>query len=151
MFENIIAMLQVSELSTINIHLSSPAACVAFALVYMRTNLDHIARKLAVPFEIYSISLIRPDVIMLRTLASCLIMFDSISNRSDWVMKQIPPILRVYVNRRISVTNDKNRAEFPMLLRVSLFSFRYSCVPGLYLCANWCVFCPRSEVHLNSR
>lgn len=101
-------------MSTINIHLSSPAACVAFALVYMRTNLEQIAKKLAVPSEIYSIRLIRPDVLMLRTLASCLIMFDSISNTNDWVVKQVPKVLRMCSGKK-----GPRDADLPMLLRVS--------------------------------
>lgn len=104
------------ELSSINIHLSSPAACVAFALVYMRTNLEHVAKKLVVPSEIYAIGSIRPDVIMLRTLASCLIMFDSITNNNEWLAKQMPLILRGCINKRLE--NTKNDPDFPMLLRV---------------------------------
>jgi anaphase-promoting complex subunit 1 len=83
----------------------------------MRTNLEHIAKKLAVPSEIYSIRLIRPDVIMLRTLASCLIMFDSISNTNDWVAKQVPRILRNYGGKR-----GPTDADLPMILRVNIYA-----------------------------
>lgn len=106
-------------MSTINIHLSSPAACVAFALVYMRTNLEHIAKKLVVPSEVYSIGLIRPDIIMLRTVASCLIMFDSISNSNEWLARQMPVILRGCIKKTVSADNEKMDPDFPMLLRVS--------------------------------
>lgn len=107
-------------MNTINIHLSSPAACIALAFVYMRTNLEYIAKKVAVPNKVYSIGLIRPDVIMLRTVASSLIMFDSISNINEWLSKSIPAVLKDCVKKKLSLDKNKENPDFPMLLRVGL-------------------------------
>ncbi|KAI6194639.1 Anaphase-promoting complex subunit 1 [Aphelenchoides besseyi] len=86
----------VCELNTVNIHLSSPAACAALTLVYMRTNNKKIADRLMIPNTTQAISLIRPDLVMLRITAAALVNFDSIRASTEWINSQIPEVLRTY-------------------------------------------------------
>ncbi|KAI1492285.1 hypothetical protein F5X96DRAFT_627556 [Biscogniauxia mediterranea] len=69
---------------------SSAAAVVAIALIYMKSE-DHIvARKIDVPDAILQFDYIRPDILLLRTVAKHLILWSEIEPSHDWVRKNLP-------------------------------------------------------------
>ncbi|KAK7935849.1 Negative regulator of mitosis [Apiospora marii] len=69
---------------------SSAAAIVAIALIYMKSD-DHIvARKIDVPDAMLQFDYIRPDLLLLRTLAKHLILWSEIKPNHDWVRKNLP-------------------------------------------------------------
>ncbi|KAI6229914.1 Anaphase-promoting complex subunit 1 [Aphelenchoides fujianensis] len=117
----------VLELSNVNIHLSSPAACAALALVYMRTNSEKIAKRLAVPDKTRAIGLIRPDVVMLRTLAAALVMFDSIAPYADWLADQIPEVLREHARNPGAKTGLETNTDEGMLSRAYVYAKTGAC------------------------
>ncbi|KAI0007157.1 hypothetical protein F4779DRAFT_523165 [Xylariaceae sp. FL0662B] len=70
---------------------SSAAAVVAIALIYMKSE-DHIvARKIDVPEATLQFDYIRPDVLLLRTVAKHLILWSAIEPTHDWIRKNLPP------------------------------------------------------------
>ncbi|KAJ2986617.1 hypothetical protein NUW58_g4939 [Xylaria curta] len=70
---------------------SSAAAVVAIALIYMKSE-DHIvARKIDVPDAILQFDYIRPDVLLLRTVAKHLILWSEIEPSHQWIRKNLPP------------------------------------------------------------
>ncbi|KAI1344392.1 hypothetical protein F5Y15DRAFT_366483 [Xylariaceae sp. FL0016] len=69
---------------------SSAAAVVAVTLIYMKSE-DHIvARKIDVPEATLQFDYIRPDILLLRTVAKHLIMWSKIEPSHDWVRKNLP-------------------------------------------------------------
>ncbi|KAI0404128.1 hypothetical protein F4802DRAFT_265436 [Xylaria palmicola] len=69
---------------------SSPAAVVAVALIYMKSE-DHIvARKIDVPDSTLQFDYIRPDILLLRTVAKHLILWSEIKPSHDWIRKNLP-------------------------------------------------------------
>ncbi|KAI3325610.1 hypothetical protein HD806DRAFT_490767 [Xylariaceae sp. AK1471] len=75
---------------------SSAAAVVAIALIYMKSE-DHIvARKIDVPDATLQFDYIRPDILLLRTVAKHLILWSEIEPSHEWIRKNLP---RQYHNR----------------------------------------------------
>ncbi|KAI1126993.1 hypothetical protein F5Y10DRAFT_201927 [Nemania abortiva] len=69
---------------------SSAAAVVAIALIYMKSE-DHIvARKIDVPDATLQFDYIRPDILLLRTVAKHLILWSKIEPTHDWIRKNLP-------------------------------------------------------------
>ncbi|KAJ8125831.1 hypothetical protein O1611_g7807 [Lasiodiplodia mahajangana] len=69
---------------------SSAAAVVAIALIYMKSE-DHIvARKIDVPDAILQFDYIRPDILLLRTVAKHLILWSKIEPSHEWIRKNLP-------------------------------------------------------------
>lgn len=69
---------------------SSAAAVVAIALIYMKSE-DHIvARKIDVPDATLQFDYIRPDILLLRTVAKHLILWSGIEPSHEWIRKNLP-------------------------------------------------------------
>ncbi|KAH8673521.1 hypothetical protein BX600DRAFT_378217 [Xylariales sp. PMI_506] len=69
---------------------SSAAAVMAIALIYMKSE-DHIvARKIDVPDAMLQFDYIRPDILLLRTVAKHLILWSEIEPTHNWVRKNLP-------------------------------------------------------------
>lgn len=65
-------------------------AVVATALIFMKTNDKTVARKIDVPDTLPQFDYIRPDILLLRTLAKHLIMWDDIRATERWVNSNLP-------------------------------------------------------------
>ncbi|KAI1744858.1 hypothetical protein F4680DRAFT_443337 [Xylaria scruposa] len=69
---------------------SSAAAVVAITLIYMKSE-DHIvARKIDVPDATLQFDYIRPDILLLRTIAKHLILWSGIEPSHEWIRKNLP-------------------------------------------------------------
>lgn len=69
---------------------SAPGAIVAITLMFMKSE-DHIvARKVDVPDSVLQFTYVRPDVLLLRTLAKNLIMWSRIEPTVDWIRSSLP-------------------------------------------------------------
>lgn len=69
---------------------SAAAATVAIALIFMKTEDQIVARKIDVPDSLLQFDYVRPDILLLRTLAKNLILWSSISASFDWIQKSLP-------------------------------------------------------------
>lgn len=70
---------------------STSAAVVAIALIYMKSG-DHIvARKVDVPDALPQFDYIRPDHLLLRTVAKHLILWSEILPSHSWIRTNLPP------------------------------------------------------------
>ncbi|KAL8683055.1 MAG: hypothetical protein Q9186_000965 [Xanthomendoza sp. 1 TL-2023] len=69
---------------------ATAAATVAIALIFMKTNDVTLARKIDVPDTIHQFDYVRPDILLLRTVARHLIMWDHIRPDAAWMHKQLP-------------------------------------------------------------
>ena len=79
---------------SINVTVTSPAGVLALCLTYLRTNDSHIANILAPPTTFFALDLVRPDSLMLRVVGRGLIMWDDVKGDEEWVLKQIPAVVR---------------------------------------------------------
>ncbi|KAJ0109337.1 hypothetical protein J7T55_000262 [Diaporthe amygdali] len=69
---------------------SAPGAVVAITLIFMKSE-DHIvARKVDVPDSVLQFTYVRPDVLLLRTLAKNLIMWGQVEPTVEWIRSSLP-------------------------------------------------------------
>jgi anaphase-promoting complex subunit 1 len=73
-----------------DINVTSPAATVALALMYLKSNRQDVAALLDIPQTPLGLSLVQPNFLLLRVMGRGLIMWDEMKPREEWVMKQVP-------------------------------------------------------------
>ncbi|KAL8874469.1 MAG: hypothetical protein Q9174_000214 [Haloplaca sp. 1 TL-2023] len=91
---------------------ATAAATVAIALIFMKTGNQALARRIDVPETIHQFDNVRPDVLLLRTVARHLIMWDDISPSAEWMQKQLPSAFR---NRRPMDSRSVTSHELPYM------------------------------------
>jgi anaphase-promoting complex subunit 1 len=69
---------------------ATAGATVAIALIFMKTGNKAVARKVDVPDTLPQFDYIRPDILLLRTLAKHLILWDGITAEYHWIVKNLP-------------------------------------------------------------
>ncbi|MEQ2262531.1 Anaphase-promoting complex subunit 1, partial [Xenotaenia resolanae] len=85
---------QIKEGDTINVDVTCPGATLALAMIYLKTNNRSIADWLKPPDTWFLLDFIKPEFLLLRTLARCVIMWDEILPNTEWVKSNIPQIMR---------------------------------------------------------
>lgn len=70
---------------------ATAAATVAIALMFMKTGDSTLARKIDVPDTAHQFDYVRPDMLLLRTVARHLIMWNQIRPSAAWMHEQLPP------------------------------------------------------------
>ena len=78
----------------LNVSVTAPGSLMALALMYLKTNDASAAALISLPHTQYALDLIRPDFLLLRTLARGLILWDSVEATQEWVDAQMPHIVR---------------------------------------------------------
>ncbi|GAM83277.1 hypothetical protein ANO11243_012630 [Dothideomycetidae sp. 11243] len=63
---------------------------VALAFIYIKSNDASVAKKIDVPDTLSQIDYVRPDALLLRSLAKNLIMWDAITDEPGWIRSQLP-------------------------------------------------------------
>jgi hypothetical protein len=84
----------VLEGSLVNLDVTSPAATLAFALMFLQTNDKSAAEMLVLPDSTFTLDFVRPFYILLRILARALILWDAVEPTEAWVYAQLPEVLR---------------------------------------------------------
>ncbi|KAL2356019.1 negative regulator of mitosis [Cryomyces antarcticus] len=69
---------------------ATAGAIIAIALIFLKTNDEALARKIATPLFLPEFDHIRPDMCLLRSLAKSLICWDSIRADQDWIQEHTP-------------------------------------------------------------
>lgn len=69
---------------------ATAGAVIAIALIYMKTHDRMVASKIDVPDTLPQFDYVRPDILLLRTLAKHIIMWDNIEASDDWIIKNLP-------------------------------------------------------------
>ncbi|GLI61805.1 hypothetical protein VaNZ11_004310 [Volvox africanus] len=85
----------------LNLSITSPAATVALALMYLRTNNAAIAGRFQLPDTPFGLDCVRPDCITLRALGRALVMWDAIEPSEDWVEMNMAPLFRGPLERLV--------------------------------------------------
>jgi len=81
---------RVLEGTNVNTDLTAPGATIALGLIYLKSNDASASAKLAVPTTRFLLESIRPDFLLFRTWAQCLVMWDTVQPTVDWVLNLIP-------------------------------------------------------------
>ncbi|WAQ89901.1 hypothetical protein PtA15_11A593 [Puccinia triticina] len=85
--------------TTIDVSVTSPAATLALALLYLKTGRSEAAMLCEIPQTPARLEYIRPDLLMIRTLARGLIMWHSIKVHMDWMESFVPPVILEAIDR----------------------------------------------------
>lgn len=79
-----------SDTSAIDINIAGPGATLALGLMFLKTNRKDVADILHVPTTTYELDNVRPDLLLIRTFARALIMWDEIDPTMRWVESVLP-------------------------------------------------------------
>ncbi|KAI0743730.1 hypothetical protein C8Q80DRAFT_1272379 [Daedaleopsis nitida] len=85
---------------TFDVNLTSPAATVALALMYLRTERQDVADILTMPDTLEAINHIQPSFLMIRAMARAIIMWNTIQPTKVWLMGQLPNAIRAAMDER---------------------------------------------------
>ncbi|KAH6668128.1 hypothetical protein F5X68DRAFT_160130, partial [Plectosphaerella plurivora] len=90
---------------------SAAGAVMALTLIFMKSE-DHIvARKIDVPESIVQFDYVRPDILLLRTVAKNLILWSKIEPSYDWVFRNLPKSYRF--RHRLNNTMTLQSTDLP--------------------------------------
>ena len=82
--------------------ITAPGATLALGLMYLKSNRQDIADLLPIPTSAFDLEHVRPDLLLLRTFARALIMFDSVSPSLGWIEAQIPSFIHHKSHKKAS-------------------------------------------------
>lgn len=69
---------------------SAAGAVVAIALIYMKSEDQIVARKIDVPDSMLQFDYVRPDILLLRTVAKNLILWSEVDPTFEWIRDSLP-------------------------------------------------------------
>ena len=75
--------------------------------MYIRTNNKLIASRLAIPTTAFALDHIRPDLLIFRSVASCLVDWNGTVPTEEWLMGKIPKV----VLRTLEIINPLQAGE----------------------------------------
>ena len=85
---------QFIEGSTVSLDVTAPGAILALGLMFLKTNCEVVAARLAIPDTHFALEYVRPDFILLRLVARSIILWDSVQATEEWIQAQIPGIVK---------------------------------------------------------
>lgn len=102
------------------------AGLVALGLIYQRTENSFISKKLALPQSIGDILAIKPNVLLVKTIAYCLVMWNDVVPDINWVYHVIPKVIRENLPavfkklfKNLSGENKNTRSDINILNELS--------------------------------
>lgn len=69
---------------------ATAGAVIAIALIFMKTGDRSVADKINIPDTVAQIEHVRPDLLLLRTVAKHLIMWEDINDKPGWIKANLP-------------------------------------------------------------
>ncbi|XP_053374220.1 anaphase-promoting complex subunit 1-like [Mercenaria mercenaria] len=103
---------QIQEGDTVNVDVTSPGATLALGMLYFNTKNSAVSEWLKVPDTQFMLDQVRPDFLLLRTLARGLVMWDSVLPSVDFLKETIPKILEDYAFHKYQMQDDDNNIDF---------------------------------------
>ncbi|XP_065870277.1 anaphase-promoting complex subunit 1 isoform X2 [Euphorbia lathyris] len=85
---------QMMDGTSVNVDVTAPGALIALALMFLKTESKTIVSRLFIPQTRFELRYVRPDFIMLRVVARNLIMWSRVHPSNDWILSQIPEIVK---------------------------------------------------------
>lgn len=69
---------------------ATAGAIIAVTLIYMKTEDQAVARKIDVPDTLAQLEHVRPDLLLLRTMAKHLILWNHVKDETGWIRSNLP-------------------------------------------------------------
>jgi anaphase-promoting complex subunit 1 len=101
---------------------ATAGAIIAIMFIFMKTGNKAIARKIDVPDTIAQFDFVRPDVLLLRTLAKHLILWKEIRADFKWIKRNLPKEYSRYFSLRDLTTLSSDHMPFYNILAGLLWS-----------------------------
>lgn len=76
-----------------DVNITSPAATIALALMFLKTERKDVADLLEIPDNLRKLDYVRSDLILLRILGKCLICWNSVTSSKEWVESNLPKFI----------------------------------------------------------
>ncbi|KAH8084916.1 hypothetical protein BXZ70DRAFT_995193 [Cristinia sonorae] len=83
-----------------DVTLTSPAATMALALMYLKTERQDVADILTIPDTVIALDRIQPNMLLLRSMAKALIMWNQITPKSGWLVRMVPDAINKAMENR---------------------------------------------------
>ncbi|TMW48346.1 hypothetical protein DOY81_006572 [Sarcophaga bullata] len=99
---------QVREGEQVNIDVTAPGATLALGLMFYNTDNKAVAEWMNPPNTRYLLDLVRPDLLLLRTIAHGLIMWSAIEPSEEWLHNQFPVNLRFDIDKGAQVNENED-------------------------------------------
>lgn len=90
---------------------AAAGAVMAIALIFMKTEDQIVARKIDVPDSVLQFDYVRPDVLLLRTVAKNIILWSRIEPTYSWIQKSLP--LPYRCRSKLTSTGKLRSADLP--------------------------------------
>ncbi|KAJ4911668.1 Anaphase-promoting complex subunit 1 [Raphanus sativus] len=126
--EDLRSAAQVTDGSTPNVNITAPGAIIALALMYLKTDSEVIFSKLSIPQTRYDLECVRPDFIMLRVIARNLIMWSRIRPKSDWILSQVPEVVKNGVSHLQDDMDDMYEVDVESLVQAYVNIVTGACI-----------------------
>ncbi|XP_050212163.1 anaphase-promoting complex subunit 1 isoform X2 [Mercurialis annua] len=97
---------QMMDGAAVNVNVTAPGAMIALALMFLKTESETIVSRLSIPQTHFDLQYMRPDFIMLRVIARNLVSWSRVHPSKDWILSQIPEIVRNGVENLGDDTSD---------------------------------------------
>ena len=73
--------------------ITAPGATLALGLMYLKTGRKDIADMLEIPQSAFALENVRPDLLLIRTFARALIMWEHVAPSLAWIEAQLPDFI----------------------------------------------------------
>uniref|UniRef100_A0A8C9U516 Anaphase-promoting complex subunit 1 n=1 Tax=Scleropages formosus TaxID=113540 RepID=A0A8C9U516_SCLFO len=117
---------QIKEGDTINVDVTCPGATLALAMIYLKTNNRSIADWLRAPDTMFLLDFIKPEFLLLRTLARCLIMWEEILPTEEWINSNVPQIIQVPASEDVNVETLAQAHDYIIAGACMAVGFRFA-------------------------
>ncbi|CED85374.1 Anaphase-promoting complex (APC), subunit 1 (meiotic check point regulator/Tsg24) [Phaffia rhodozyma] len=107
----ITSVASVPEDRTIDINVTACGSTLALGLMYLKSGRSDIAKLLEIPTSVHELQLVRPDIILVRTLSRNLVLWDEIGPSDEWIRSLVPDFLKGMVGDEKSIRQAKNQNE----------------------------------------
>lgn len=82
-----------------DVNITSSAATMGLGLMYLKTERQDVADMLEIPDTARRLDYVRSDLLLLRTLAKSLIMWDTVQSSKAWVESHVPTFIQTALER----------------------------------------------------
>ncbi|KAK7469621.1 hypothetical protein BaRGS_00036350 [Batillaria attramentaria] len=86
----------IKEGDCVNVDVTSPGATLALGMLFFRSGNSAVSEWLEAPDTQFMLDQVRPDFLLLRTLARGLVMWDTVMPSREWVQSNVPEIVQKY-------------------------------------------------------
>lgn len=97
----------IKEGNNVNLHITAPAALLALSFMYLKSNCKELANKISIPNSFNTIEECNPNHVLLKTIAKNLIMWDNIKNTQEYVMSQVPELIKFIVENSLRQVHER--------------------------------------------